>query len=369
MSHKVTIIKVRVRGKKFWQVGWHDNKGRRRRQFIAGKVAAEALAAQKRGEALNIDRKLIAVSSDDRERMLFVWNEAKRRGIDLLALLNSAVDAPVQSPALADVLSEMETVKLKAGRDLGYLASLRQIVDMFAKGRERLPINKITYREVEAFLDSKNIESRSTLRSRLSTLFKFAVRRGYRPDNPCDRLESQTPPHALPAILTHDETTKCLGWLKQNPRSLAWFALSTFAGLRPEEAEKTTWKEINFDESWIRVEAQTTKVRQRRVVYPLPMAMTWLERAKKLKSKLPLTIKTRKADRNAMRTLLGWKEWKQDCTRHTCASMWLAHTGSAEKVATALGHSENILRKHYMALVTKADAEKFWNLSPNNLPK
>jgi hypothetical protein len=33
-------------------------------------------------------------------------------------------------------------------------------------------------------------------------------------------------------------------------------------------------------------------------------------------------------------------------------------------VATALGHSEGVMRKNYLALVTKAQAALFWNLRP-----
>ena len=62
------------------------------------------------------------------------------------------------------------------------------------------------------------------------------------------------------------------------PHSILAFELKllNFAGLRPEEAAKTTWAMINFKEGWIRVEAQTSKIRQRRVVYAPPMAMAWL---------------------------------------------------------------------------------------------
>lgn len=70
--------------------------------------------------------------------------------------------------------------------------------------------------------------------------------------------------------------------------------------------------------------------------------------ARKRKSTLPLSLKQRTKDRKQLRSLLWWKAWKQDVTRHTAASMWLAHCGSAATVATAL--------------VTKAEAEKFWSL-------
>ena len=116
-------------------------------------------------------------------------------------------------------------------------------------------------------------------------------------------------------------------------------------------------------EGWIRVEAQTSKVRQRRVVYPLPMVFDWLKLVKKSEQPLPVGRNARSKNLEKLRAVIGWKEWKKDVTRHSCASYWLSATGNASTVATALGHSEAMLRKHYMALVTKADAEKFWAIS------
>ena len=81
-------------------------------------------------------------------------------------------------------------------------------------------------------------------------------------------------------------------------------------------------------------------------------------------SHLPLIETGRFMDRLKLRAVLGWSEWKQDVTRHTAASMHLAKTGAVEKTAFALGTSENNLRNHYMALVTKEEAEKFWVLAP-----
>jgi integrase len=96
------------------------------------------------------------------------------------------------------------------------------------------------------------------------------------------------------------------------------------------------------------------------VVYPLPIALAWLKRAKRLKSELPLSPKRQLADRKELRVILGWKKWKQDVTRHSAASYWLASEGSAAHVAEMLGHSERTLKSHYKALVTKAEAERFW---------
>jgi integrase len=364
MNHKISVSKCLVRGVVKWRVRWHEL-GRVHRKFFSGRDSADAHAATVRGDAISARKRLQALPQADQEHLFGIYTEATKRNISLASVVSLLpLTSKSESPAIETVLAEMEIAKRKAGRAGRYLHSLNVIGSGLMQGREKLAVDKFTVQDVERFLDSKNIQSRSTLRARLSTLFKFAVRRGYRSDNPCNQLESVTLAHVPPAILTVAETKKCLDWLRLNPRSLGWFVLSTFAGLRPEEAEKTSWREINFKEGWIRVEAQTTKVRQRRVVYPPPVAIAWLRVAKRLKSSLPLGQRSRTRDRISLRGLLGWSEWKQDCTRHTAASMWLASCGSAATVGTALGHSESVLRRHYMAVVTKADAEKFYALKP-----
>ena len=371
---KTTISRCSVRGGKLWRVLWFDL-GRVHRKFFDSRAASDSFAATLKEGAITSAHRLSALPKARQSELLLIHDESEKRGVDLvslLTLLTSAKDKPKGAcPSIASVLEEMEITKRKAGRDSGYLGSLRQIVGMFSAGREQLALNIFTVHDVEAFLNSKNRGSRSTLRSRLSTMFKFAMRRGYLTANPCAQLEPISFPSVTPSVFTLGEMETALEWLKLNPRLMAWFCLSTFCGLRPEEAEKTSWKEINFDEGWVKVESQTTKTRQRRVVYPMAVAMDWLRLAKRLKSELPLTTKQRAIQRNLLRTELGWTIWKQDVTRHTAASMWLAHCGSCATVATALGHSESILRFHYMALVTKAEAEKFWALTPgtvNNFP-
>jgi hypothetical protein len=106
------------------------------------------------------------------------------------------------------------------------------------------------------------------------------------------------------------------------------------------------------------------KVRQRRVVYPHATAMLWLKRAKERKAELPIARQPRRRAIRGLRTLLGFEKWPKDVTRHSAASYWLAETSTAAQIASALGHSEGVLRKNYLALVTKTEAQKFWKLKP-----
>jgi len=358
-----------VREDVLWQVRWHED-GRVKRKFFTARADADSHAALMRGDTVNTRKALATLPQSAQDRLWLIHDESDRRGVDLanlLTLLSSAKDAPTTSPALETVIAEMISVKRRAGLNERYLTDLQQIMNMFAKGRERMAIDKIGLVEVEKFLDSKKLASRSTLRARLSTLFNFSVRRGYTVADPCLRLESVTVKKTPPAIFTVEQVQKCLAWLRQNPRALGWFVLSTFAGLRPEEAEKTTWRDIHFTEGWIRVEAQTTKTGQRRIVSPQPMVLEWLKLAKKLGAMLPISKKQATDERIKLRTLLGWDEWKQDVTRHSASSYWLALTGEAAQIATQLGHSEKTMRKHYMAVstedgkpLTKVVAERFW---------
>jgi integrase len=359
----ISISQCKVRGEKMWRVRYHEL-GRTKRKFFTARTAADSFAATLRGDAVSARQKLALLPQEVLEKLLTIYNESTRRGCDLLTFLYAPAATGKTSPAIETVLKEIVKTKENANRASKYVGGFKGFCEKLAKGRETMPIDRFNVADVEAFIDGYPLASRPTVRSRISTLFQFAVRRGYRSDNPCNQLEPIEPNDPKREILTLDETKKCLQWFLANPRLLAWFALSTFAGLRPDEAMKTTWADINLKEGWIKVEAQTTKVGERRVVYPHATALAWIKKAQDLGAQLPLTTKQRVMEMKELRPVLGWGTWKQDVTRHTAASMWLAHSDSAEKVATALGNSEKILRKHYLALVTKVDAEKFWNLTP-----
>jgi integrase len=110
------------------------------------------------------------------------------------------------------------------------------------------------------------------------------------------------------------------------------------------------------------VEAETSKKRKRRVVYPRPEAMGALQAALAAGS-LPIDINARMYELRKLRPVLGLAKLPQDGTRHTAASYWLA-TGeiSAGQLAEQLGNSESILKRHYDARATRASAADFWRI-------
>ena len=169
---------------------------------------------------------------------------------------------------------------------------------------------------------------------------------------------------STPYVFSVEQVELCLNWFRDNPRAFAWFVLSCLAGLRPEESDRTEWSAIDWHEKLIRVEGQTSKTGQRRIVYPHGMVFEWLSLARALKSELPIDRHRRMDALLPLRKVLAISRWPQDATRHTAASYLVAESSNLHEVAQALGHSETMLRKHYLARVSKVDAERFWNLRP-----
>lgn len=319
---------------------------------------------------------LRGLNDEQREKWLNLSDADRVQKI--CAALDELPPAEVPAHKLPAVIDDLLDAKRKAGRSHDYVLGLGTVLKQFAAGRQEMDIAKIDAKQIESFLATKQLASRSTLRSRLATLFKYALLKKLVVANPCAELEAVTYVKPPPRILTPEQAEKCLRALaepfkpsKHSPEvsykhALAWFVLSCFCGLRPEEAEKTRRKNINLKEGWIKVDAQTTKVRERRVVYPRPEAMTLLRAALK-KSNLPMKPQRRRRVIHHLRKAMGWDIYPRDITRHSAASYWLADT-SVDDVSKALGNSAAVLLRDYKALVTREQSAAFWKLAATFRP-
>lgn len=354
---RINVTKVKVHGAWRYRVNYREGKKRMRPTFES-RAAANAEAARVRNDFSQLGSSWINLPPSDRSRLMDAWVKAKNSGLDLATLISHA-PKPSISKKLSEVVAELVTAKKSAGRDDGYLNSLKIVLNQFLKGRESLAIDRVTLSNVEAFLDSKSLAYRSTLRARLSTLFNFSIRRRYITNNPCAQLEAVTYHKPPPQIFTPLQLKTALDWLQKNPNGMTWFVLTTLCGLRPEEAQKTPQNKIQTDAGIVIVDTQTTKVRERRVVTPMKEAIHWLNLSFKLGSYTPISKQSKKRFLKQLRKVLGFEKWPKDITRHTAASIWLARIKSAAEVAEQLGNSERVLKRDYKALVTPEMLREF----------
>lgn len=350
LMRNASVKRHMIAGEERWVLTRWDDAGKRHRKLFSSKAAAQAEVDRMRAQPNKLDKEWSKLTESQKEQLLLGAS-------------------PKAGKTFGDLLKDLLAAKQSAGRDPGYLKSLSIVLKGFIRGREEADIGGATLSDVELFLNSKRLQYRATLRARLSTLFNFAVRRGHLAANPCARLEPITLHQPAPKIFTPMQVARCLAWLRRNPRGMGWFVLSTFYGLRPEEAMQTVKGNINRQSGIVVVDQQTTKVRQRRVVEcPHPKALELLNLALDLKCELPIRGQPIKRMRHRLMAVLKWTEWPKDITRHTAASYWLALKPNADYVAEQLGNSPRVLKRNYKALVLPQAAQKFWGRAQKDLP-
>lgn len=287
--------------------------------------------------------------------------------IDMLCpiMCQECQSSRIKEVELSIAIERLVLAKQQSKRRPAYIKSLKQYLNQFSSGRERLLLSSISPDDIELWFSSRS-ESASAQRSnlgRLGSLFSFAVRRGWVTSNPCDMVEKPTIEHTPPRILTPSECSRLMNHVATvDPDALGWFSLCLFCGVRPSEADRITWASVG-DETVV-IDAAASKVRRRRIITMLPAAKAWLEYAKKIGSRLPVPYSTRRRVIRRAREALGMKHWPQDILRHTCASFMIAKIRDAGIVSLELGNSPGILLKHYRELVTKDWAESFWSITP-----
>jgi integrase len=351
---KITLRKVVNCGNTRWLVD-RKEKGKRKRSFFTSRAEAEAEMARMRAEVKNHGEVLQSLGMPEREALLAAWIAARERGHDLRAVLGKLAMAPApENPTTCgEALRRFLASREEAGCSPTYIQKARWILEPLVRGREDAPLGSLDQAAILAWMSGREGWTRATMRTRVQSFCRYALAEGWISEDPTTFL----------SLAQHEAS---LRHLMANPRALAWYVLSAMCGLRPNEAQQMTWSNVwlDGDQPLVRVEAATSKVRQRRVVYILPAAAAWLRYAQAAGAELPLPWQPRRRALRRLREALGLPAWPQDITRHTAASYWLAQTHNAAAVAEALGHSVNVLRRHYRAVVTREEAARFWGIMP-----
>ena len=161
--------------------------------------------------------------------------------------------------------------------------------------------------------------------------------------------------------------------LQKNPWSRPLYAIAAFAGVRWGEIERLEWKDIHDNE--IVVTAGKAKTRSRRVVDIQPNLKTFLAPyqgkhgsvlpvAKEQETKGQPSRKRLERLRMKIEKEAGLVPWQNNCLRHSFISYLYAETNDEKFTASQAGNSPEIVHKHYRALVTRKEAEEFWNIRP-----
>ena len=288
-----------------------------------------------------------------------------------------------ESPTVAEIVEKIiAQAKADRRRDLTVI-DLRHRLGYFADAfGDRRP-GEIGLSELEQWANNPVLSPRSRRHNltKASQLYRYAIKHDWCIENPIPKLTRPKVEQAEPHILEVEECARLLS-LAEQFNLTAFVVLGTFAGIRPDELRKLDWSKVKLAEKLVRLDARVTKIGLRRIVELPDVALSWLLPAAK-KSGLIIGAKSSFKKRwKKLRRAAGYgvpgsetdkekaaglklREWGNDSMRHTAASCWCAHSGDYPKTAAMLGHSLDVLHRHYRGLVTPADAERFFALRPD----
>lgn len=361
------------RGYDVWIVELGYKNGRRLRSYHQKKADAEAVIAEAKVQLRKAGDFWISLKPEDRVEAADILYKAKAAGITLTKLWEDYVKnggSTVTLTSLKKAIEETVASKYRQKLRPRYVEGLEQYLKLFAKGREDIPVSQIQPSDIEKWFAARGEGPavRNANLGRLSSMFSVALTRGWVVKNPCDLVSKAKADRKSVEILSVRQSARALAWTcRHRPKMIGYLTMALFAGVRPEELEKVEWDSLkeNSGKRLLVIEAEASKVRQRRIITLENAAWSWIDLAKSSGAHMPVSQSTRKRYIQDLRAGIRMESWPQDVLRHTAASHLLALRKDAAAVALELGNSAAILLRHYRALVTESENSRFWSLIPN----
>jgi hypothetical protein len=245
-------------------------------------------------------------------------------------------------------------------------------------------VHDVKTADVLAFLTSRNVGKKrwNNLRGDLHAFFEFAksAPRKWTQENPVAGVAKFKIARDVPEIESATRIRELFAFLetyvgeygKRQPAGflVPYFALAVFAGLRPSVVEGEIFKlggledparAIDLDLNVIRIGPDVAKTNDVRRVSVQPNLRAWLLNYPL--ADYPIRVPNLKQHVTRVRERCGLKG-RDDTLRHTFVSMFVAKFRSIGEAALQSGNSERMIKKHYLNLVSEADAEAFWNIMP-----
>ena len=204
-------------------------------------------------------------------------------------------------------------------------------------------------------------------RTMLHGVFEFALRREWCDKNPVKLIErrriieKEIYPLSFPQIKNLIKTAK----MPKHKECLPAIGLLMFAGVRPREVHRLTWKDIDLEENSITIHSLCSKtggVRQVEICSSLKRLLAPFANGQKNERVCPKNWQKRWRD---IRNDSGFKNvWVQDILRHTYASYHAKRFKDLPRLQLNMGHYDlSLLRSRYVNMrgISHTDARDFFN--------
>ncbi len=266
-----------------------------------------------------------------------------------------------------------ECLRVKAHRSKYTLRDIRYYLGRLMRetpGLAERPVRAISTDECREMLDRvfNTAQQRKKARANLSGLFSIAKRRMWCDSNPVSNLEAPVIKEKEILPLTYQESKKLIQTLqKEEFRDCApAVGLMLWAGVRPYEVTRLTWKHIDLSEKEIIIPASHSKTGGGRHIDIYPSLYKILVKHRKENENEKICPKQWKKKWLRLRQSAGFAHWQKDVLRHTFASFHAKKFRNLPLLQCLMGHRDSeLLRTRYINLkgISTRDAGKFWAMA------
>lgn len=143
-------------------------------------------------------------------------------------------------------------------------------------------------------------------------------------------------------------------------------AVAGLAGLRSKELMRLDWADLRRVPGHVEVSAAKSKTRQRRLVEICPALAQWLDPHRDKQGKFWPGEERTFLEHYAEACKRAGVQRRKNGLRHSYATYLYALTANENLVAAQLGNSPAMIHAHYKGLATKAEAEKWFHVLPQD---
>lgn len=372
-------MKIRKRrlpsGNDSWIIDYGLVDGERKRvSFGEGKAAAERALAK--AQAAVVSHGQLGLSASPHEMAEFLTLKVRlsaagasiSEAVEFFMRHGTLVKRPV---TVAELVESFIWAKVEEGRSRRTLETYRGTLRSLARSAPLTMAHELSAAQVLAWLTGQGWSGRTQngALGHFRSLYAWGreVAQGHVAVDPSAGIAIKAERHEEIGTLTVEQCERMLKAALREPRMMPYVVLGMFGGLRRAEIERLTWDAINLEERTVIVGAKISKTRTRRVVDLTVNAVGWIKAAgPEVRGRsLRVAPSNLKEQWPVFWPKCGMAVWPNNGLRHTFASMHYAMWQDEAKLQAQMGHeSANMLHRHYRALKTRKEAERFWALTP-----
>ena len=283
--------------------------GKRTRQYFATQDEARGACTELRNRSLDHGTSAPTLApgrSDLASRAFGLLADADHPDeaiLEAVKLYNAHANAEAASVTFTKACESYAAAK--DHRTPRHVADIGRLPDRFSAISGKL-VATIQPTELEEHLDTLPGPMRNLVLRQTRAVLNFAVRRGWATENPANRVDLAHVPAPEVHLLTGEQLHFLMHTAAEtDPDLCPLIAVEAFAGVRPAEAEKITWEDIDFDDDILTVTAAAAKTRRARHVAMHKTLRAWLDWhiARDGRDKGPITPATGTPLRRRLRAL------------------------------------------------------------------